>query len=131
MAARHLLNHTSGIREYFEEADFLQFARSEYMPEEIVKRASASPPAFTPGAKWAYSSTGYDLLGMIIEKAGGKPYGEFLSERIFRPLGMTATRNSDPNTVIPDRASGYAWTKGTFFNCAPITATAGWAAGSL
>ena len=50
---------------------------------------------------------GYRLLGMIIEKVSGKSLWDFLDERIFKPLGMAATRNSDPEVIIPNRAQGY------------------------
>ncbi|MDQ2798043.1 MAG: beta-lactamase family protein, partial [Armatimonadota bacterium] len=66
--------------------------------------------------KYAYSNTNFHLLGMIVEKVSGKPYGDFLQERFFQSLGMTATRLSDPNTVIPNRARGYLWDGTTLQN---------------
>jgi CubicO group peptidase (beta-lactamase class C family) len=62
---------------------------------------------FAPGEGRRYSSTGYHLLGLVIEKAGGKPWGQFLHERIFAPLGMTGTRVYSAVDIIPNRASGY------------------------
>ena len=69
------------------------------------------PLEFQPGETWAYDNTGYYLLGIIIEKASGKSYWQFLDERIFKPLGMRATRNTDPQPIVPNRASGYEWEK--------------------
>lgn len=50
------------------------------------------PPDFAPGSQWSYSNTGYVLLGVLVHKASGKFYGDFLKERGFGPLGMDATR---------------------------------------
>jgi beta-lactamase family protein len=59
---------------------------------EVIQRTSALPMEFPPGAKWSYNQTGYMLLKLIIERVSGRSYGEFLAERIFTPLSMTATR---------------------------------------
>jgi CubicO group peptidase (beta-lactamase class C family) len=50
------------------------------------------PMDFPPGEKWSYSNAGYVLPGIIIHRVTGEFYGDFLQERIFRPLGMTSTR---------------------------------------
>ena len=63
--------------------------RKDYAQREIIDLVAKEPLEFTPGEKWNYSNTGYFLLGMLIEKASGKPYGEFMADRIFKPLGMT------------------------------------------
>jgi D-alanyl-D-alanine carboxypeptidase len=102
---RNLLNHTSGIRDFYGTKRLS--LRNDYANDELVKFVSDLPLEFPPGEKWAYSNTNYLLVGMIIEKAGGKPLAEFLAERIFRPLGMTATRINDTLAVIPYRATGY------------------------
>ena len=77
--------------------------------EELLKEFYKLPSEFAPGETWAYDNTGYYLLGIIIEKASGKNYWQFLDERIFKPLGMNSTRNTDAQTIIPNRASGYGW----------------------
>ena len=59
--------------------------------DELLKMFFKLPLEFQPGATWAYDNTGYYLLGIIIEKASGKSYWQFLDERIFKPLGMNAT----------------------------------------
>ena len=76
---------------------------------EILGLVAKEPLEFTPGEKWNYSNSGFFLLGMLIEKVTGKTYGEFLDERIFRPLRMTHTRVNDLHAVIPNRAQGYTW----------------------
>jgi CubicO group peptidase (beta-lactamase class C family) len=78
--------------------------------------ASRITPEFAPGDTWAYSNTGYLLLGDIVERVSGQTYWEFLRARVFAPAGMQATRSSAPRSVIPHRASGYGWSGGAFEN---------------
>jgi len=85
---------------------------------------------FEPGETWAYSNSGYLLLGNLIEVASGKSYWDFLRERIFAPLGMEATRSSDPRAVIPHRASGYGWRDAGFVNRGALSENA-YAAGAI
>jgi CubicO group peptidase (beta-lactamase class C family) len=60
-----------------------------------------------PGARYHYSSYGFNLLGAVIEGASGQSYGEYLKEHIFKPLGMEHTRMDDPVALIPNRVRGY------------------------
>jgi CubicO group peptidase (beta-lactamase class C family) len=78
--------------------------------------AATIPQEFSPGDTWAYSNTGYLLLGDIIERTSGQSYWEFLRARVFVPAGMQATRSTEPRAVIRDRASGYGWDHGGFEN---------------
>lgn len=115
ITVRHLLTHTSGIKDHY--FDFPFYApvpalsstnrRLEFTDEEIVRALSEAPLNFVPGERYAYSGSGYVLLGQIIGKVTGRPYGELLQERIFRPLGMSDTRLIDLGEIIPGRASGY------------------------
>ena len=104
VTVRQLLNHTSGIKSYTSVRDFFKTARKDYTQREILDLVTKEPLEFTPGEKWNYSNTGYFLLGMLIEKVTGKTYGEFMAERIFKPLGMTQTRVNDLHAIIPNRA---------------------------
>ena len=65
--------------------------------EEKLRAFAAAPLLGRPGERYSYSSPGYVLLAHIIERATGKPYGAFLDEEIFEPLGMAATFNGHPN----------------------------------
>ncbi|HWH68810.1 MAG TPA: serine hydrolase domain-containing protein, partial [Candidatus Sulfotelmatobacter sp.] len=127
---RHLLTHTSGIREEVHKGDFLEWERQEHNQEEVV-RSAFGPLLARPGEQFRYSNTGYRVLGMLIEKASGQSYWDFLEHRIFRPLGMAATRNSDPETVIPNRARGYGVSDGRLINRDPVTASSAFAQGAL
>jgi len=58
----------------------------------VIRSAYGVPLAFPPGERWQYSNLGYFVLAEIISKASGKPWPEFLDERVFRPLGMSSTQ---------------------------------------
>ncbi len=115
ITVRHLLTHTSGIQNHVAVPDYLDlfktsFTGREYPArDEIIKEFYKLPSEFAPGETWAYDNTGYYLLGIIIEKASGKNYWQFLEERIFKPLGMNQTRSSAARLVVPNRAAGYGW----------------------
>lgn len=110
VTVRHLLTHTSGLRNY---TGLPGFELTERLSrDDFVKLIAQHPLAFSPGDSWSYGNTNYNLLGFIIEAASGKPYWQFVSERIFRPLGMNATANRDPRFVVRARATGYEWDRG-------------------
>src|SRR5436305_13333614 len=79
---RELLTHTSGIPNYTSVPDAPKKMRDDFTREQILALVSDRPLDFPPGEKWSYSNTNYFLLGMILEKASSKRYGEFLQERI-------------------------------------------------
>jgi D-alanyl-D-alanine carboxypeptidase len=114
ITVRHLLSHTSGIKDYL--ADLRRDFPNDTPPEQIIKAAMDVPLNFAPGARWAYSNTGYVLLGMIIQKASGQTYDYLLQERVFQPLGMADTRRHTPDGVVPRRATGYLWYGSAFHN---------------
>jgi len=108
---KNLLSHTSGLSEY--ETDERAglggpfYMRLDFTEDELVKKAEALPIEFKPGDKWDYRNTNYMLLGIIIHKVTGSFYGDYLRERIFKPLGMSATRLISEADIIPNRSSGY------------------------
>ncbi len=104
---RHLLSHTSGIKDYL--ADLRRNFSYDTPPDRFAKEMMNEPLKFQPGEKWSYSNSGYILLGMVIQQATGRPYHAFLADRIFTPLGMSATRHDTPDEVIDGRAVGYLW----------------------
>ncbi|MDX2193704.1 MAG: serine hydrolase [Gemmatimonadales bacterium] len=101
---RHLLTHTSGIPDY---GDATLDLRREYTEAALVRLAARLEPEFAPGARWAYSNTGYVLLGCIIRQATGRFYGDLLRERLFTPLGMATARVISDAAIVPHRAAGY------------------------
>src|SRR5437762_10527438 len=76
-------------------------------------------------------NTGYYLLGNAIEKFSGESYWQFLDERIFKPLGMNATRSTDPQPIVRNRASGYEWNNDHFENRPVLLPAIAFRAGSL
>lgn len=131
VTVRQLLNHTSGIKSYTSVRNFEKTVRKDYTQREILDLVAKAPLEFAPGEKWNYNNTGYFLLGMLIEKSSGKPYGEFMAERIFRPLGMTRTRANDLRAVIRVRAQGYEWDGKKLRNGEYTSPTQPFAAGML
>ncbi len=121
ITVRHLLTHTSGIHDYWDgglpEPPPQEFdLRAEMTEDQMLQKIEAYPPDFAPGEKWRYSNSGYLLLGLVIHKASGKFYGDFLQERVFGPLGMKATRIISEADIIPNRSSGYRLVKGELKN---------------
>src|SRR5262249_33434565 len=103
---RHLLTHTSGLPEANQNPRYGSLPeekRTNLGEEEIVRLVAELPVKAAPGQKFSYHRFGYDLLGMIVAKAAGKPFATFLEERVFTPLGMTATRFGDSLAVIKGR----------------------------
>lgn len=95
ITVRQLLSHTSGLFDYVEDpAVFVPYAAEPgyvWEPRRLVEIGVAHPPTFPPGRRFAYSSTNYLLLGLIVEAATGTPLGQQLRERIFEPLGLRRT----------------------------------------
>ncbi len=104
ITVRQLLTHTSGIRNYGPR-DFNY--RLDVTDQDFLAKVASFPLDFAPGSRWRYSDTGYVLLGMLISKVSGVSYGEFVGQRILRPLGMDATRVISEEDIIPNRAAGY------------------------
>ena len=107
---RHLLHHTSGLRDYIVAMELQGVQEEDYTTEQdaldiLTKQKAAN---FVPGQEYLYSNTGYFLLGIIVKRASGQPLREFAAERIFAPLGMRHTQFNDSHTrIIPNRATGY------------------------
>ena len=109
---RHLLTHTSGIVREAPGFDPLKIQNDA----DVIKTAYNLPLRFTPGEKYEYCNVGYFTLAEIIRKVSGKPWTEFLRERVFEPLGMNATRATDMTALVPNRANGYVWRDGKLQN---------------
>lgn len=101
---RHLLTHTSGLKDYGpDELDF----RKDYSEEDLLKVMRGLPLEFEPGTQWSYSNTGYVILGLLTSRLAGKHWSDFQAERIFAPLGMTTTRVITEKDLVKNRAAGY------------------------
>ncbi|HXF43056.1 MAG TPA: serine hydrolase domain-containing protein [Pyrinomonadaceae bacterium] len=102
---RHLLTHSSGIKNYTGLEGFELSRRLS--AKEFIEKLSVYKLEFKPGDKVSYCNSGFNLLAFIIERVSGKKYFDFMRERVFIPLGMRSTFDRDPRNIIPLRASGY------------------------
>ena len=103
----HLLTHTAGVHELLRQPNYADRSRREATPRDLTAASAVLPLNFTPGTRFRYSNSGYNLLGDVIERASGKSYGQYLEETFFEPLEMTETGLDDGKTVIPNLAQGY------------------------
>jgi len=133
ITVRNLLDHTSGLPDYEE----LMPAYDRTVPVEDVQIQDASvldllkrqkAGWFGPGSRWHYSNSGYVLLGLIVEKASGRSFPDFLRERIFTPLNMIDTlAYVRGKNRVPNRAFGHAKENGRWSvtDQSPTSATLG------
>ncbi|MGH1433781.1 MAG: serine hydrolase [Lewinella sp.] len=127
----HLLTHTSGIPNYTSFPNYREVMRAPHNTMELVSLFADLPLEFSPGEQFAYSNSGYVLLGVIIEKITGKSYEQVLQDKIFSPLEMNDTGYDQHRTIIENRASGYNKIANTFENASYIDMSAAFAAGAL
>ena len=111
---RHLLTHTSGIRNYTGLPGFEVTKKLD--AQKFVATIGAESIEAKPGEAFKYCNSGYNLAGYIIEKVTGKTYWEVLRARILEPLGMRATTSRDLKPIIEHRADGYELENGKLVN---------------
>src|SRR5579872_3324569 len=122
VTVRELLSHTAGFGDYPKDFNY----RKDWTEDEELKLIESIPLAYPPGTSWAYSNFGYVTLGILIHRVTGEFYGDFLQQRIFRPLGMNSTRIISEADIVPNRSAGYRLVKGELKNqewVAPIVNT--------
>ena len=128
----HLLTHSSGIPNMTSFPGFVKdVMRNSYSPVQLVKMSADSTLEFKPGERFAYSNSGYLLLGYIIEKVTGKLYEQVLQENIFTPLKMNNTGYDHHRTLLKNRASGYEKNGRHYVNADFIDMSVPHAAGAL
>lgn len=111
MTVRHLLNHTAGLPEYPDAEFFKAIDRDVlYSEEQMLAIVKSYPLKSAPGAIWAYSNLGYDLLGILLSRVSGQYYGDFLQRRIFTPLNMSSARILSYSATSAGSATGYVLT---------------------
>ncbi|HKP74063.1 MAG TPA: serine hydrolase domain-containing protein, partial [Longimicrobiaceae bacterium] len=117
---RHLLHHTSGLRDYIDLQQLAGRTGEEVSATEDAVRLVLRQRAlnFTPGSRFQYSNSNYLLLAEVVRKVTGQALPEFARASFFEPLGMRSTSFvADPRALVPGRASGYARQEdGTFAN---------------
>jgi len=109
---RHLLNHTSGLRDWGEIAGLAGWPRETRVHThdhvlDILSRQRALN--YPPGDKYSYTNSGYNLLAIIVSRVSGEPFAIFSRERLFKPLGLTSTQwRDDFRRVVKGRAQAYS-----------------------
>ena len=113
---RHLMNHTSGLRDWGSVAAISGWGRSvrthhhDHVLDILSRQTRLN---FPPGERYSYSNSGYNLLAIVVERVSGRPFAEFSDQRIFQPLGMTSTQWRDDYTrIVPGRSSAYSGSEG-------------------
>lgn len=134
LTIRQIMSHTSGIPTNLDmppPCEF-EFDCDHYTRKNFIQEVACLPLNFPPGTEWRYSgTTGYTLLGMLIEKLSGETYWDFLEEQIFSPLEMNETGPIDYATLIDNRASGYHFENGEFLNSEQLDPVGEFASGGL
>lgn len=109
---RHLMTHTSGLRDWGSIASIEGWPREErshthaHVLEILVRQSALN---YTPGAEYSYTNSGYNLMAMIVDRVSGMPFAEFSRVRLFEPLGLTDTQwRDDYRRLVPRRSSAYS-----------------------
>ncbi|MBW3573176.1 MAG: serine hydrolase [Gemmatimonadetes bacterium] len=115
---RHLLNHTSGLRDWGSVVQLAGWPRGTRIHThahalDVISRQRSLN--FTPGTEYSYSNSGYNLLAIVVDRVSGMSFAEFSRRELFEPLGMTRTEWRDDFTrVVKDRATAYALDDGAW-----------------
>ena len=118
LTIRHMLNHTSGLRDWGTVAAVEGWPRGsrvhthEHVLDIVTRQRTVN---FRPGSEYLYSNTGYNLLAIIVQRVSGRSFADFTRTEIFEPLGMTRTSWRDDYTrIVKGRATAYAPTRTGF-----------------
>src|SRR5437867_5916139 len=124
LTIRHMLNHTSGLRDWGSVAGIAGWPRTTRVHThahvlEIVSHQRALN--FTPGTRWSYSNTGFNLAAIIVSRVSGMPFADFTRAHLFQPLGMAHTSWRDDYTrIVNGRAMAYAERDGEYHTDMPF-----------
>lgn len=112
LTIRHLLNHTSGIRDWGTVLGLTGAGRGERVVTQDLALDVITHQRgldFTPGSEYSYSNSGYNLLAIIAERVSKQKFSQFLTERLFKPLGMNnSSIRDDYQRIVPGRAQAYS-----------------------
>jgi D-alanyl-D-alanine carboxypeptidase len=129
VTVRQLLSHTSGYQDFWPQDYVMPGMLTPTTPQSIADQWAKKPLDFDPGSRWQYSNTNYTLAGMVVEKASGMPFFQFVRTRILQPAGLTSAADFDadpraanatgyiryglgPLRPAPDAGSGWMWAAG-------------------
>lgn len=137
ITVRNLLQHTSGLPDYTQslDPDPFKIRDTYYNPRDMLDLALSKKAEFKPGAKWRYSNTNYVLAGLLVEKVTDRPFGEELTNRIIRPLGLKDTYwpTAGERGIRGTHPKGYGSTTpgGPLKDITRLDPSQAWAAGQL
>ena len=118
LTIRHILSHTSGLRDWGSVESIAGWPRTTraYTHAHVLDIVSRQKTLnFDPGTNWSYSNTGFNLAAIIVARVSGMPFAEFSKQRIFTPLGMTRTSWRDDHTrIVKGRAIAYSESNGEY-----------------
>jgi CubicO group peptidase (beta-lactamase class C family) len=140
VTVRQLLSHTSGYQDFWPQDYVMPGMLQATTPQAIADAWAKKPLDFDPGSRWQYSNTNYALAGMVVEKASGMPFFQFVRSRILVPAGLTSAMDFDaspraanttgyiryglgPLRPAPDAGSGWMWAAGELAMTAKDLAT--------
>lgn len=126
-----LLTHTSGIANFTSKPGFEAGVAKDMAPGQMIATFKNDPLQSEPGTRYAYSNSGYFLLGAIIEKVSGLSYAQFVEQRIFVPLGMDNSAYDGHERGGAPRAQGYTRSSTGFEHGKVVSMTQPYAAGGL
>jgi len=129
VTVRMLLSHTSGYQDFWPQDYVMPMMLKATTPQAIADAWARKPLDFEPGSRWQYSNTNYTLAGMVVEKAAGMPFFQFVRTRILQPVGLTSAADFDTNPraatatgyiryglgplrPAPDAGAGWMWAAG-------------------
>jgi CubicO group peptidase (beta-lactamase class C family) len=124
LTIRHMLNHTSGLRDWGSVAGIAGWPRTSRAYThahvlDIISRQKALN--FPPGTRYSYSNSGYNLAAMLVARISGMPFAQFTDERIFKPLKMTRTSwRDDHRRIVKGRAMAYSESGGRYQTLMPF-----------
>lgn len=126
---RNLLTHTSGYRELYHTLALTgrQLLTDEITRDEVLEILHRQPELQnSPGAEYNYNNTAFALAAMVVERVGGLPFGEWMRQEVFGPLGMENTViRSNPGEIVPGAAAGYVVAEGGFRDTRDLGAAMG------
>jgi len=106
VTVRQLLSHTSGYQDFWPQDYVMPMMLQATTPQAIADRWAKQPLDFDPGSRWQYSNTNYTLAGMVVEKASGMPFFQFVRSRILVPAGLASAADFDASPRAAN-ATGY------------------------
>jgi len=129
VTVRQLLSHTSGYQDFWPQDYVMPGMLVATTPQAIADAWAKKPLDFEPGSRWQYSNTNYTLAGMVVEKAAGMPFFQFVRTRILQPVGLSSASDFDVNPraatatgyiryglgplrPAPDAGPGWMWAAG-------------------